>query len=95
MGDIEDFTSEYRFTTVYAEAVGLRFCSKTDFSSKGTDGSGSRFAWLQAFSQVRHPTHSVRSVSIPRRSGQPENFPSANASVDPPMSAAPPAAAKA
>src|SRR5512139_903224 len=94
MGDPEFAGFSYRLTTVYADAVGRLFSSKTDFSSNGTAGFGSAFASLHPFSQLRHPTHSVRSTSIPNRSGQPDSLFEASASADPPTRTVPPAAAR-
>src|SRR5512145_603406 len=93
MGAPEFAGFSYRLTTVYADAVGRLFSSKTDFSSNGTAGFGSAFASLHAFSQLRHPTHSVRSTSIPYRSGQPERSFEAKAFEVPPTRTVPPATA--
>src|SRR3990170_2584636 len=80
----------YRFTTVRVLAEGHRCSSKTEPSSKGLSGAGILLASLHAFSQLRHPTHAVKSVSMPKLFGQPSNSGAARARTGA-ASAAPPA----
>ncbi len=59
-------------TTVKFSGSVLLLCSKTDVSSYSSMGRwlGRPLASLQAHSHLRHPTHKLRSVSIPIQSSE-------------------------